>query len=419
MSKFFIDTMASMKPFLMKIFPKEMLQKAKRKWLSKNIEQLKKADVKPYCKEMFPEGINLIGNIKGSSGLGQSARLLAHELEATHYPLDIVQHSISDKLNVSDTTYDDKLVEKGRYGINIFHINMHEFATAFIQLGKEKWDNHYNIGFWLWELEEFPDEWVDCIHLLDEIWTPAEFVSNSIRKKTQKPVITIPYHVTAPVDEAYDRKYFKLPEEQFLYLMLFDSGSMIERKNPMAVIEAYKQAFEKDENVGLVIKMNGYNEDDVNRIHAMLEGYPNVHIITDSFNKVEVNSLIRSVDVVVSLHRAEGFGLVLAEAMLNETPCIATNWSANTEFMNEEVACMVDCEMVRIEKEIGPYIPGNYWAEPNVKQAAQYMRKLYEEPSFYNDKKIKAKEFIEEKLNLQRISSIIEDRIKQIQMNQD
>ena len=100
-SKIFIDTMATMKPVLLKIFPKEVLQKAKKKWLYKNIKQLAEVDVAPYSREMFPEGINLIGNIKGSSGLGQSARLLALELESTKYPVDIVQHSISDKLNIS------------------------------------------------------------------------------------------------------------------------------------------------------------------------------------------------------------------------------------------------------------------------------------------------------------------------------
>lgn len=416
-SKIFIDTMATMKPILLKIFPKEVLQKAKKKWLYKNIKQLETIDIASYSKEMYPEGINLIGNIKGSSGLGQSARLLALELESTKYPVDIVQHSISDKLNISDTTYDEKLVQKGRYGINIFHINMHEFATAYMQLGKGLWDNHYNIGFWLWELEEFPDEWIPCINLLDEIWTPAEFVSESIRKKTNKPVVTIPYYVTAPVKEEFDRAYFKLPEEQFLFMMLFDSGSMIERKNPMAVIEAYKQAFEKNENVGLVIKMNGYNEADVNYIHSLLEGYDNIYIITESFSKVEVNSLIRVVDVVVSLHRAEGFGLVLAEAMINETPCIATNWSANTEFMNEDVACMVDYDIVTIDKEIGPYAPGNHWAEAKVPQAAAYMRKLYDDPTYYNEKKDKAKKHIDEKLDLKHITHLIEERIDLIQSN--
>ena len=121
-SKIFIDTMATMKPVLLKIFPKEVLQKAKKKWLYKNIKQLAEVDVAPYSREMFPEGINLIGNIKGSSGLGQSARLLALELESTKYPVDIVQHSISDKLNISDTTYDEKLAKQGQLICNSVRI---------------------------------------------------------------------------------------------------------------------------------------------------------------------------------------------------------------------------------------------------------------------------------------------------------
>ena len=103
--------MATLKPVLVKVFPKKILQKAKRKWLAKNLQKLRRVVIEPYNTEAFPEGVNLIGNIKGSSGLGQSARLLAAELEATKYPIDIVQHSISDKLNISDTSYDDKLVK--------------------------------------------------------------------------------------------------------------------------------------------------------------------------------------------------------------------------------------------------------------------------------------------------------------------
>ena len=82
--------------------------------------------------------------------------------------------------------------------------------------------------------------------LADEIWTPAEFISNTLRKYTDKPVTTVPYSVTAPTDDKYDRKYFKLPEDKFLFLMMFASGSIMERKNPIGTIEAFKKAFDKD-----------------------------------------------------------------------------------------------------------------------------------------------------------------------------
>src|SRR5690606_8983460 len=108
------------------------------------------------------------------------------------------------------------------------------------------WDFKYNIGFWLWELEEFPDDWVKCFSFVDEIWTSSKFASDSIRKKTDLPVHIVPYPISAPIDEKYDRKYFELPEDKFLFLCMYDSNSTIERKNPIGAIEAFKKAFSKD-----------------------------------------------------------------------------------------------------------------------------------------------------------------------------
>lgn len=415
-SNFLIKVTDYLKPVLIKIIPMNILSKAKKRFMGRNTSSLATVEIEKFQKENFPIGINLIGNIKADSGLGQSNRLLAYALEKSKYETAFIEHTVSNTISRTNTTYDDKLVSEPKYGINIFHINAHEFTLAYMQLGKKIWDGHYNIAYWLWELEEFPDEWIDCINILDEIWTPAEFVSESIRKKTDKPVITIPYHVTAQIDQKYDRDFFGLPKDKFLFLMMFDSGSIIERKNPLAVMEAFKMAFGREEtDVGLVIKLNSGTEKDLSLINSVLDGYNNIYIINETFSKVQVNSLIKAVDVVVSLHRAEGFGLVMAEAMLNEIPCIATNWSANTEFMNEDVACMVDYKKVRIEKEIGPYAPGNYWADANINEASVYMRKLYEDVEYYHNKQIKAKAHIEETLSLKRITRLIEDRIEQIQ----
>ena len=197
--------------------------------------------------------------------------------------------------------------------------------------------------------------------------------------------------------------------------MMYDSGSMTERKNPVGVLKAFKNAFDKEEQrVGLVIKLNGNNPEDIANIRSYLDGYTNVYFMTETLSKVEVNSLIADVDVLVSMHRAEGFGLVMAEAMLNGVPCIATNWSANTEFMNSDVACMLDYELVELEHEIGPYKKGSKWAEPSVEQASMYMRKLFEEPEFYERLRVSAKEYIEVRLGKERITGLIKDRLREI-----
>lgn len=415
-SKLLIDTMAKLKPFLIKIIPLSFLSKMKRNYMLRNIKNLKKENIQPFDPTAFPMGINLIGNIRGDSGLGQSCRLVAKELQASKIPFLVYEHHISDAFSMNNHSCDDMIEENLKYGINLFHINPHEFAVSYMQLGKKVWDKHYNIAFWLWETEEFPEEWVGCIDILDEIWTPAEFVSEAVRKVTDKPVYTVPYHVEAPIDEKYDREYFGLPADKFLFLMMYDSKSMMERKNPVGAIKAFKKAFDQDDDrVGLVIKMNGKNEQDIAEIQRLLEGYRNVYFMTETLPKVEVNSLIACVDVFVSLHRAEGFGLVMAEAMLNGTPCISTNWSANTEFMNKDVACMVDYKMVELDHEVGPYKKGSHWAEPNVEQAAEYMKLLRVNQDKYCKMSIASKEYIEQRLSMERLKGLIESRVTVIE----
>lgn len=198
-------------------------------------------------------------------------------------------------------------------------------------------------------------------------------------------------------------------------MAMYDSNSTRERKNPMGVIRAFKKAFSpEDKNVGLVLKINNAREEDIKLLKGMLKDYENVYYITKVMSKVKVNSLIKAADVFVSLHRAEGFGLVMAEAMLNDTPVIATNWSSNTEFMNEKVACMVDYKFTELEKDCPPYKKGAVWADPDVKEAAKFMRKLYSDKVFYNQLAKDAKAFVSKKLGMAQAVSLIESRIEKI-----
>ena len=207
------------------------------------INKLSKIKLEEYDKEKYPFGINLIGSFSQDSGLGQSCRLVAKLIEKADIPHSFIDFTLNDELVGSNKEFHNKLSDEYKYGVNLLHINMHEFDRSFLKMGKDKFDYHYNIAYWLWEMNEFPEEWIPLINVLDEIWTPSEFVSEAIRKVTNKPVRTIPYLVEAPYEDKYDRKYFGLPEDKFLYLMLFDSNSISERKNPKGVVKAFKEAF--------------------------------------------------------------------------------------------------------------------------------------------------------------------------------
>ncbi len=401
---------------LVKVLPMGLLRRVKDKLVNRSLNKsLAQVGDFIFEKDKFPKGINLIGPIRAEMGLGQSCRLLASELNHTDIDFTINNYMLDGNLRAGDHSWDAKISTELKYGVNIMHIEPLDLAFAYERLGADTWKGHYNIGFWLWELEEFPENWKKSLALVDEVWTPSEFTSRCIRKVTDKPVFTIPYCVTAPAREEYDRVYFHLPTDKFLFLVMYDTNSTMARKNPLGAVESFKKAFSpKDDSVGLVLKMNNPRREDIEALKGSLGEYRNIYYINKIMEKTEVNSLIRCADVFVSLHRAEGFGLVMAEAMLNGTPCIATNWSSNTEFMNEEVACMVDYTITTLNKTQEPYKRGSRWADANTDTAAAYMKKLASDKEYYGRLAVKGKEYIEQKLGMEQAVKAIEERISQI-----
>lgn len=414
-SKLVLNVSETLKPVLIKLLPLSLLRKMKRSMIANSYRKLEKLNILPYENGRYEHGVNLIGNICAESGLGQSCRLVASALDKTGFPLSIYKYEQLGAEGQGDHSWENRLSKELPYDVNLIHINPHELGLAFIQQDASVWNYRYNIGYWLWELEEFPDEWIPCFQCLDEIWAPSEFICNAIRKKTTLPVRCMPYYVDVHIGTIYERKHFGIPEDKFLYLMMYDQSSCMERKNPIGVLNAFKMVFEKEnENVGLVIKINNPTPESRKQIRSVLDGYTNVYLIEETLSRDEVNSLTKCVDVVVSLHRAEGFGLVLAEAMLLGTPTVATNWSSNTEFMNENVACMVDYELITIEKDMPPFKAGNRWADANLDQAAEYMKKLYEDKEYYEMIRKNAKEYAKEKLGMDQAAGRIRERLKEI-----
>jgi len=197
--------------------------------------------------------------------------------------------------------------------------------------------------------------------------------------------------------------------------MSYDGLSNSDRKNPEASIAAYREAFPTElPDTGLIIKATHAGEAEMAHLRELMSGYENVYILTDSFSKEEFNSLIKCADAHISLHRSEGFGLVMAEAMFLGTPTVATNWSANAEFMSEDACCMVPVNIIEIEKETPPYHKGNHWADPDVYVAADFIRRLHDDKEFYEYKKNAAAKLIRENMSPEKAGEAIRERIRNI-----
>lgn len=457
-----------LRPVVTKVVPMKVLSRMKASVVNKASANVAAEGFLPYEPESFPYGVNLVGNIKGDNGLGQSARIAAKLLKTGEIPYVIRDFFVPPGGSRTNTEYASEVInedgknggkvslDKMPYGINLIDVNASEFTLAYMNMGKEMWDRHYNIGFWAWEVEDFPEEWLPAFNLVDEVWTPSEFVSNVLRKYTDKPVMTVPHCIELKTDSSCDRKYFGLPEDKFLFMVSFSSGSVMERKNPLAAIKAFKEAFltngtEDTANghygniidaqireaikegtvlggksnsyngVGLVIKISEpeLSEKDADILASVLtkEEQENVYIIKGTSGKEEMNSLIECVDAYVSLHRAEGFGLVMAEAMYLGTPTIATNWSGNVEFMNPDVACMVDAKLIELDRDLDPFKKGYKWADANVNQAAAYMKKLVYDKAYYNRIKDNAYAYAREHISYGNVSKLVKKRIDEISAN--
>lgn len=367
-------------------------------------------------KEKNELGVNLCAFIKGDFGIGEGGRRTAASLAEANTEFGIID--LYDARYVahknSNDTWNEKLLDKPKYDINVFHCNPDQLDAT---LKTEYLKDRYNIGYWVWELPHFPDKWVEWFKYFDEIWTPSYYSAESMCQKTNIPIIRVPHSIEVKVNKEMGRNYFGLPSNKFLFLFMYDVLSWIDRKNPQAVIEAFKKAFKNNEDVGLVIKVSNskHGPEDIKKLEELKKNYKNIYIIDEILPKIEINSLLNCCDVFVSLHRAEGFGLGLAEAMYLGKPVIGTGWSGNTDFMKFDNSCLVKYKLKSVNVNYaGATAENQYWAEADVDDAAKYMYKLYTDKAYYDEIARRGKETILNDFSAKAVGKIIQKRIEQI-----
>lgn len=364
-------------------------------------------------------GANLVGYVHAELGMGEHVRMSAAAFDTTNVNFCVLNYTVGVSSRQQATLEYGKLSVRNTYNANIFHINADQMLLAYCHLGREFFSNRYNIGYWAWELSLCPNEWIPVIGMVDEIWAPSRFIQKAFADCTKKPVEYMPLCVSLPPVPKFSRSHYGLPINSFLFLFTFDFFSYIDRKNPFAIIRAFKKAFpHKSKRVGLVIKvMNGDSENaQWIRMLELIDNDPRIYVLNKTMSRTEVLGLFEVCDCFVSLHRSEGFGRGPAEAMYLGKPVIVTNYSGNVDFTLQNNSCLVDYQLIPVEEGQYVFSNGQVWADPDITHAAWYMRKLVDNTAFSNEIGLKGKECIYSKFSPAAIGAIYEKRLREIRV---
>jgi glycosyltransferase involved in cell wall biosynthesis len=358
--------------------------------------------------------VNVAGYFRAELGLGTAARSLVAALEASAIPFNTISFEGTD--NRQTHSFADRRAASGSADINIICINADRLAAFAEQAGPEFWAGRYTIGLWFWEVTDFPQFFHGAFNYVDEVWVASEIMREAFLKVSPKRVFKFKLPVLKPeIDLSLSRADLGLPD-RFVFLFSFDLFSVLERKNPIGLIEAFERAFKPREGPVLVIKtINGEQRvPDMEKLRYAARGHPDI-ILTDRYlSPIETGTLTALADCYVSLHRSEGFGLTIAEAMALGKPTIATAYSGNLEFMTEENSYLCPAQLAKVGEDHEPYPAESYWSEPDLEQAARLLRHVYEQPEEANARGVRAASDIRSLHNPSVAAAIISARIAAI-----
>jgi glycosyltransferase involved in cell wall biosynthesis len=359
--------------------------------------------------------VHFIGPLNVQSGMGRASRsyhmalqkLANYNLRSLSYREGHEAHPFVDyeikssiDLNCKNLLSSTAIYHQNADG---FHIISKYYAKYLSAPYKKK------IALWVWELSNFKKEWIHQAKLVNEIWVPSTFVKKSIESVIDVPVNVIPYPIE--IDEIGNISFKEKMglSENFIFGFFFDASSYVDRKNPVALINAFNKIVKNYPNCRLVLKISHsikfidyLGENDLLDILN-----PKIIILERNLTQIEMNGLMSEIDCYVSPHRSEGFGLTIAEAMIIGVPVICTNYSAPCDFINEKLCYPVAFNLVEIKKDLGPYQKGMKWAEINQDELQQKMLYVLENIVLAKKKAQLAKLTIGHNYSYQSISNLM------------
>jgi len=335
------------------------------------------ADAARPALDLAATPVNVAGYFRAELGIGVAARALLSALEAASIPFNTILFDAT--ANRQSYPFVKRASEGAAADINIVCVNPDQLSVFAEQTGPELRNGRYTIGVWFWEVEDFPKSFHGAFNYVDEVWVATEFMRETFLKVSRKPVFKYQLPIQRPqVDPALSRADLGLPAK-FTFLFSFDFFSVLERKNPLGLIRAFTEAFPEGSGPALVIKtINGDKRLlEMEKLRYAARGRRDIILMDGYLSPIENSTATALADCYVSLHRSEGFGLTMAEAMALGKPTIATGYSGNLEFMTPENSYLSPYRLCPVGLERDPYPAASQWAEPDTEAAAQLLREVY------------------------------------------
>ena len=330
-----------------------------------------------------PPGVNFIGPVDFVSGLGTSARGYVSALRHSGAPLTVVPwtEGFSQQHRTTDSADSGPLQV-----INVVHLNLDYLHGAGI-LDREPLANivtpdRYNVAVVYWELETLRPEWLEVVNRFDEFWCASSFIAKAISSAFSGPVRVVrPALAFSPTIYRRKRKDFGLPDDRYIFFYTFDAGSVLGRKNPNALLDAFMAEFREDEGALFVLRVlyGFHNAEGLNAIRSIASRRSDI-LVTEGFLSVDdLHDFFSNIDCYVSPHRSEGLGLTILEAMAAQKPVIATPYGGTCDFITAETAFPVAYQMTPIGDGNDPYPPESVWADPSVASLRSRMRLVFDD----------------------------------------
>ncbi|MDQ3880665.1 MAG: glycosyltransferase, partial [Chloroflexota bacterium] len=361
-----------------------------------------------------PWGVNVAGYLRSELGVGEAARMAIAALDAAGVPVLPIHGAFTPR---SRQGHDYAHVDTGSaaFPVNLVCVNADMLPGFAEAAGPGFFEGRYTIGMWFWEIGDFPERWHGSFAHLDELWVASEHIADTLTRVSPVPVFRTRLPVTLPEVPRLRREALGLPEG-FLFLTMLDFDSVLERKNPLGAIRAFDHAFPTPGRASLVLKTinSEYHPERLDLVLGAAAERPDIHVVDRYVSPSEKNAMLASCDCFVSLHRAEGFGIVPAEAMWLGTPVIATAYGGTLDFMSPENSFLVEYTMVEIGPGNDPYPAHSLWADPDEEQAASLMRLVVEDEGERQQRAQRAAHDIRTTHSTPAAGAVMQQRLEQI-----